>query len=68
MLYLHLRRKYRFTPRMNDVTFNLVVFQAAVEAAAAAVVSLRAAACPPPPAGLGCAPVAPEEQECPAGP
>lgn len=39
-----------------------------MEIAAAAVVSLRAAARPPRLAGLGCAAVAPEEQECPAGP
>lgn len=39
-----------------------------MEAAAAAAVSLRAAARPPRLPGFGCTPVAPEEQECPAGP
>lgn len=38
-----------------------------MEAAAPPGVSLRGAARRPCPAGLGCAPVAPEEQECPPG-
>lgn len=44
-----------------------LVFQVAVEVAAALGFSLRPAARLPCPAGFGCAPVASEEQKCPAG-